>query len=161
MLVPSQRRAAEAAAVFRDWSIPSVRARTGSVLNSEATVQWRLLLAGLVSPTRAGVARAAGLGWFFDLRPGELADGFTGDGFESPLARLQQRLARLGDRVRSAGVGAFYEELRAESVVLATVLSRPNGDRNLADLDHVADLLTEATRGASSEPLECSTASTP
>ena len=109
VLVPSQRRAAEAAAVFRDWAIPSVRARTGSVLNSEATVQWRLLLAGLVSPTRAGVARAAGLGWFFDLRPGELADGFTGDGFEStagPFATAP------GQARRSRPVGGRRRVLR-------------------------------------------------
>ncbi len=61
-----------------------------------------------------------------------------------------------------SGVGAFYEELRAESAVLATVLSRPNGDRNLADLDHVADLLTAATaRGEQRTGCACSISSTP
>ena len=72
ILVPSQRRAAETANVLRDWGIPTVRARTGSVLHSEAAVQWRLLLAGLATPTYAPVARAAGLSWFFDISPDEL-----------------------------------------------------------------------------------------
>ena len=154
VLVPSQRRAADVAAVLREWSIPSVRSRTGSVLDSDSATQWRLLLGGLANPTRARVARAAGLGWFFDLPPAELAENFESAGFETPLAALQRRLAMLGDRLRTSGVGAFYEELRAESGVLPRVLSRPNGDRNAADLDHIADLLTEATHGTTSEPLQ-------
>ena len=156
VLVPSQRRAAETAAVLRDWGIPSVRARTGSVLDSDAAVQWRLLLAGLVSPMRARVARAAGLGWFFDHDPAELADQHEPepdpDRFETPMATLQRTLAIDAERLRAKGVGAFYEQVRSESALLRVVLSRPNGDRNLADLDHIADLLVSATRGGSTDP---------
>jgi len=154
VLVPSQRRAAETAAVLRDWGIPSVRARTGSVLDSDAAVQWRLLLAGLAAPTRARVARAAGLGWFFDHDPADLTDQQDADpdAFETPMAELQRSLAVLADRLRTRGIGSFYEQLRSESVVLRVVLSRPNGDRNLADLDHIAELLVSATRGGSTEP---------
>ncbi|MDQ3543169.1 MAG: UvrD-helicase domain-containing protein, partial [Actinomycetota bacterium] len=159
VLVPSQRRAAETAAVLRDWGIPSVRARTGSVLDSDAAVQWRLLLAGLATPTRARVARGAGLGWFFDHDPAQLTDQHDADprnadvgAFETPMAELQRTLAVLADRLRTRGVGAFYEQMRSESVVLRVVLSRPNGDRNLTDLDHIAALLVSATRGGSTAP---------
>lgn len=159
VLVQSQRRAAETASVLRDWGIPSVRARTGSVLDTDAAVQWRILLAGLATPTRARVARATGLGWFFDHDPAQLTDQHDADprnadvgAFETPMAELQRTLAVLADRLRTSGIGAFYEQMRSESVVLHVVLSRPNGDRNLTDLDHIADLLVSATSGGSTEP---------
>ena len=74
ILVPSQRRATEAANVLGDWGIPSVRARTGSVLLSEAALHWRLLLGGLATPTDPRAARAAGLSWFFGISPADLVD---------------------------------------------------------------------------------------
>ncbi|MGH9136642.1 MAG: UvrD-helicase domain-containing protein, partial [Acidimicrobiales bacterium] len=151
VLVPSQRRASEAAAVLRDWGIPSVRARTGSVLHTEAARQWRLLLAGLALPSRAGVARAAGLSWFFDIPPSDLVDRpdqLVAHGHREPaLAVLQRRLATLADDLRTFGVGAFYEHLRAESTLLGVTLGRPQGGRDLADLDHIAELLVTALRG--------------
>ncbi len=154
ILVPSQRRATETANVLREWGIPTVRARTGSVLESEAALQWRLLLAGLATPTYAPVARAAGLSWFFDIAPHELvaASRATQPDGDSPLARLQRGLAALGERMRRDGVGALYEELRATPELLDAVLGRPNGDRDLTDLDHLAELLVAELAGRPSEP---------
>jgi exodeoxyribonuclease V beta subunit len=154
ILVPSQRRATETANVLREWGIPTVRARTGSVLDSEAAMQWRLLLAGLATPTYSPVARAAGLSWFFDIAPHALvATSRTAqpDG-DSPLARLQRRLAALGERMRRDGVGALYEELRATPDLLDAVLGRPNGDRDLTDLDHLAELIVAELAGRPTEP---------
>jgi exodeoxyribonuclease V beta subunit len=151
ILVPSQRRAAEAASVLADWGIPSVRARTGSVLLSEAALHWRLLLGGLARPSDARGARAAGLSWFFDLAPGDLADR-RDDADDSSLAELQRELATLGERLRHDGVGAFYERVRVRPALLAAVFARQTGDRDLTDLDHVAELLVDATRGAVPEP---------
>src|SRR5690606_34530915 len=127
VLVPSQRRAADTAATLREWGIPTVRARTGSVLDSEAAVHWRLLLAGLAAPTRARVARAAGVSWFFDLDPASLTDAgepvtaAPGVGADTPLAALQRELATLAHRLRSDGLGAFYEHLRTGSRLLDVV----------------------------------------
>ncbi len=154
ILVPSQRRATETANVLREWGIPTVRARTGTVLESEAALQWRLLLAGLAAPTYAPVARAAGLSWFFDISPHELVATTRAaqpDG-DSPLARLQRRLAALGERMRRDGVGALYEELRATPELLDAVLGRPNGDRDLTDLGHLAELLVAELAGRPTEP---------
>ena len=156
VLVPSQRRAADTAAALRTRGIPSVRARTGSVLQSDAAMQWRLLLAGLATPTRARVARAAGLSWFFDLSPAELRsvpldlepDAALED---SPLVRLQRELAELAHRLRADGVGPFYEHVRSETRLLDVTLSVPGGDRNLTDCDHIAELLVAELRGEPSE----------
>ena len=110
-----------------------------------AAVQWRLLLAGLASPDRRpGSARPPALSWFFDISPDELVEtssGATGADGDSRLAALQRQLAMLADRMRQHGVGAFYEQLRAGPGCSTPCSARPNGDRNLTDLDHVADLL--------------------
>ena len=155
ILVPSQRRATETANVLGEWGIPTVRARTGSVLRSEAALQWRLLLAGLATPANARVARAAGLSWFFSVQPGELVEPAVGaptvDG-DSALAGLQRRLATLGDQLRRAGVGAVYEHVRAAPALLDAVLGRRNGDRDLTDLDHLAELLVAELSGKPCEP---------
>ena len=43
----------------------------------------------------------------------------------------------------------MYEEVRATPQLLRAVLGRPNGDRDLTDLDHLAELLvTEVGRQA-------------
>ncbi len=156
ILVPSQRRAAETANVLREWGIPTVRARTGSVLQSDAAVQWRLLLAGLATPASAPVARAVGLSWFFDVAPAELVErpgGAAADGdTDTRLAQLQRRLAALAERLRSDGVGALYEEVRASQALLDAVLGRPNGDRDLTDLDHLGELLVAEFGGKPAEP---------
>jgi exodeoxyribonuclease V beta subunit len=155
ILVPSQRRATETANVLGEWGIPTVRARTGSVLRSDAALQWRLLLAGLATPANARVARAAGLSWFFSVQPGELVEPAVGaptvDG-DSALAGLQRRLARLGDQLRRAGVGAVYEHVRAAPELLDAVLGRRNGDRDLTDLDHLAELIVAELSGKPCEP---------
>ena len=71
-------------------------------------------------------------------RPGgAAADGDT----DTRLAQLQRRLAALAERLRRDGVGALYEEVRASQALLDAVLGRPNGDRDLTDLDHLAELL--------------------
>ena len=156
ILVPSQRRATETANALGDWGIPTVRARTGSVLHSEAALHWRLLLGGLATPTDPRAARAAGLSWFFGIAPADLADRTDdlapGEAGDTRLAELQRRLATLGERMRRDGVGAFYEHVRAQPALLDSVFGRPTGDRDLTDLDHLAELVVAAMRGANAEP---------
>jgi len=150
VLVPSQRRAGDTAAVLREWGIASVRARTGSVLDTDAAIHWRLLLAGLAAPTRARIAKAAGLSWFFGLDPADLADTAEGD---AAVVGLQQQLAVLADHLRTHGIGALYEHLRSTTRLVDSLLASPSGDRDLADVDHIGDLLVAALHGEPPEPL--------
>ncbi len=157
ILVPSQRRATEAANVLGDWGIPTVRARTGSVLLSEAALHWRLLLGGLATPTDPRAARAAGLSWFFGIAASDLVEpagvAALGEVGDTRLAELQRRLATLGERLRRDGVGAFYEHVRAQPALLDAVFARSTGDRDLTDLDHLAEVLVAATGGTNPEPV--------
>ncbi|CAN5834830.1 exodeoxyribonuclease V subunit beta [soil metagenome] len=148
VLVNSQAQATAAAATLRRWGVPSARASTGSVLDAPAATQWRVLVAALSSPTRAPSARGAGLGWCFDSEPAALADPAD----SGPLADVRQKLARWADLMRRQGVGPMYEEVRSSSALLDVVLSGADGDRHLADLDHIAELLVTATSGRPVDP---------
>lgn len=148
VLVSSQAQATAVAATLRRSGIPSARARTGSVLETPAATQWRVLLAALSSPARAPSARAAALGWCFDSAPAAVADPVDA----TPLADVQQTLARWADLMRREGVGPTYEEVRSASSLLDVVLGGADGDRQLADLDHIAELLVTATSGRPVDP---------
>ena len=150
VLVPSHADAENVAEAMRRAGIPSVRTRTGSVLTTAAAEQWRLLLAALAQPHQAPVVRAAALGWFLATPVADLAPG--NPGADATLAALQERAATMADRVRSAGVAAFYDEQKQETALLRTVLARQGGDRELTDLDHIAELLADELHGTASDP---------
>ncbi len=150
VLVPSHMEAANIAAALRRARIPAVRTRTGSVLTSPAAMQWRLLLAALAQPHQTPVVRAAALGWFMHTDVGTLADD------DEVLADLQSRVAELAERLRTVGIGAFYDEQKAqhgagEPGVVDTVLGRVGGERDMTDLDHISELLAAAMRSRSSD----------
>jgi exodeoxyribonuclease V beta subunit len=54
--------------------------------------------------------------------------------------------------MRQHGVAGLYEQLRAEPALLDAVLGRPNGDRDLTDLDHISELLVAGLTGSLAEP---------
>ncbi len=150
VLVPSHADAENVAEAMRRAGIPSVRTRTGSVLATAAAEQWRLLLAALAQPHQAPVVRAAALGWFLQTPVADLAPG--NPGADATLAVLQERAATMADRVRTAGVAAFYDEQKQETTLLRAVLARQGGDRELTDLDHIAELLADELHGTASDP---------
>ncbi len=138
------------------WAIPSVRSRTGSVFESDAAEQWRILLAGLVAPTDVRAVGAAAIGWFFGYQPAAVLGDVDGAGSDAPgggetVAVVSQRLAELAELTRARGVAALYEELR-RATLLEQVLGAADGDRNLTDVDHIAELLVARTHGDASDP---------
>ena len=147
VLVPSHAEANNVAEALRRARIPAVRTRTGSVLNTPAATQWRLLLAALAQPHQTAVVRAAALGWFLATDVAALVDDDT------MLAALQIRAADLGDRLRAVGVSAFYDEQKAGPLVVG-VLGHEGGERHLTDLDHISELLAETMQGRSSDPAQ-------
>lgn len=154
VLVPSHAEANNVAAALRQARIPAVRTRTGSVLQSPAALQWRLLLNALAQPHQTPLVRAVALGWFLHTDVAAL----TGD--DEVLAALQSRTADLAERMRAIGVSAFYEELKARvsdpdglvAGLVDTVLGREGGDRDLTDLDHISELLAVALQGRPADP---------
>ena len=147
VLVPSHAEANNVAEALRRARIPAVRTRTGSVLVTPAATQWRLLLSALAQPHQVAVVRAVALGWFLGTDVAALIDD------DSLLSALQVRAADLGDRLRSVGVSAFYDEIKSGDVVLR-VLGREGGERHLTDLDHISELLADALQNRSSDPAQ-------
>jgi exodeoxyribonuclease V beta subunit len=150
VLVPTHAEAANVAEALRRAKVPAVRTRTGSVLDTPAVLQWRLLLAALARPHHGPTVRAAALGWFFATDAASLV-GPVGD---ATMARLQEQCASYADRMRRMGVAAAYDTLKSTSGLVRGVVARDGGDRDLTDLDHLAELLAQRTHRTNTEPAQ-------
>ncbi len=139
VLVPTHTLAEAVVEALDRAGIPAVRTRTGSVLETSTLGEWRLLLAALERPSHAPTVRAAGLGWFLAERIGRL-DPFSEESTDV-VAALQQRCARWADELSTRPFAAWYDSVRAESGLIERLLGWPGGERELTDLDHVAELL--------------------
>ncbi|QXC63297.1 exodeoxyribonuclease V subunit gamma [Aquihabitans sp. G128] len=126
--------------------VPAVLARGGSVLDSPAADQWRVLLQGLARPSDPRRARAFALSWFAG-RSAAWVDAAT----DADLAGIQDQLHGWAEALAHGGVDHLIRRIWSDSAVVARVLGRPDGDRAMTDLDHIAELLrtTAAGRGAS------------
>jgi exodeoxyribonuclease V beta subunit len=121
---------------LRRRNIPAVLARGGSVLESAAATHWRWLLTALVRPADPARARTAALSWFFGWSVARIdaAD-------ETELADIQEQLFRWAEILETHGTIDFCAHVWSDSGVVARVLTSPDGDRDLTDLDHLAGLL--------------------
>ncbi len=122
--------------------IPSVITGGRSVTESAAADQWRVLLAALSRPSDPGRARAAALTWFWGWSPAELAAAS-----DDALADVQFRHDQWAGILRVEGVSALVSRVRHESPLVGLVLARPEGERDLTDLEHLAELLHQASDG--------------
>lgn len=158
VLVPTHRHADEVVRAFAAARIPAVRARTGSVFLTPAADEWRLLLAALERPSHAPTVRAAALGVFLHRSPESIdpmaslasADGDgsgTGE-VDAPTAEVQRRCAEWAQQMASRPLLAWYDAVRADSGLVEHLMTRPDGERLLTDLDHIAELLATDASGA-------------
>lgn len=145
VLVPTHGLADEVVRALSHAGVPSVRTRTGSVFASRATLEWRLLLSALERPSYAPVVRAAGLGSFMRASSADLDP--LGSDAEQRVAHLQQQCALWADSLSSLPFLAWYDQVRSQSHLVATLLARSSGERELTDLDHVAELLAAELPG--------------
>jgi exodeoxyribonuclease V beta subunit len=139
VLVRTRIEAAAAQRAFVAQGIPAVLARGTSVLESPAAEQWRLLLAALIRPSDTARARAFSLSWFVGWNAGQL--DVAG---ESELAALQEQLQSWVDTLIHHGVAPFVRSALSTSGVVARVLRRPDGDRDVTDLQHIGELFHSA-----------------
>jgi len=122
--------------------IPSVITGGRSVTESSAADQWRVLIAALSRPSDPGRARAATLTWFWGWTAAQLADAS-----EDELAEVQFRHDQWAAVLRVEGVAALVSRIRHESHLVSLVLCRPDGERDLTDLEHLAELLHQTSDG--------------
>ncbi|MFZ9628205.1 MAG: UvrD-helicase domain-containing protein [Ilumatobacteraceae bacterium] len=139
VLVASRSQAHEVAVGLAAAGVPSVRTRTGSVLETDEADEWDLFLAALERPAHAPTVRAAGLGLFMRA-PIELLDADSQVGIDH-VASMQRAAARWAELLTRCPFLAWYDVVRAESGVLERLLSADDGERRLTDLDHLAELM--------------------
>ncbi|CAB4734848.1 MAG: AAA family ATPase [Actinobacteria bacterium] len=150
ILVQTHSQAAEIVESLRRAGIPSVRTRTGSVLRSPAANEWGLLLAALERPAHAPTVRAASFSVFFHQHAADL-DPLNPDS-EPRLAALQQRCAGWAEQLTTQPFLAWYDHVRGASEMVPTVLAAQGGERELTDLDHIAELLAGEFPGVGATP---------
>ncbi len=117
--------------------VPSVLSGGTSVLITQAGDEWLALLEALEQPQRTGRIRAVALTSFLGYSPSVLDAG--GDNLTDDLA---ERVRSWLDLMRGRGVAAVHESLISDGLA-ARVLSRPQGERLLTDLNHLGQVLHE------------------
>jgi exodeoxyribonuclease V beta subunit len=136
VLVTAWNQAYDLQRAFARQGIPAVVAGSGSVLTSEAAMQVRYLLDALARPGDLRRVRTYALSWF-ELWP---IDGVASADDRS-LAVLQERLTTWSARLADRPVVEVLAQIWQETRVVAKVLGLADGDRNVTDLDHVAEVL--------------------
>ncbi len=135
VLTRSNNDARAVAQALIEAGVPAATSSTDSVLETEAAAQWSILLQALERPSSPDLARAAALGWFLGVPAADLAT-LDDDG----LGRLHDGLHRWADGVRRDGVPGLVGAARAAGLH-ERLLRRPGGDRDLTDVEHIAELL--------------------
>jgi exodeoxyribonuclease V beta subunit len=119
--------------------VPAVVAGGGSVLDAPAADQMRLLLGGILRPDDARAVRAFALSWFVGWTANQVAEAT-----DEALAPLQEQLASWATLLAGRPVADVLARIWVETEVVARTLRSTDGDRNVTDLDHLAELLRGA-----------------
>lgn len=136
ILVGSNREAQSFQRALSDAGVPAVVLRSGNVFESPAAQQWRRLIAAVAQPSNAARARAAAIGWFFGWTPEQL-DAAS----DTEVATVQGQLHDWAETLQKRGLTAFFNKVANQSEVASHVLGRPEGDRSLTDLQHLAEVV--------------------
>jgi exodeoxyribonuclease V beta subunit len=147
VLVGRHTEAASVQSALLAAAIPAVVSRGGSVLQSPAAGQMRWLLEALVRPSDPRRARMFALSWFVGRSVGDVAAMSDAD-----LVALQEQLRLWSERLGLHSVADVFAQIWAESGVVERVLRSPEGDRDMTDLDHLAELFQGAGPSGRSGP---------
>ncbi len=137
VLVRNRARGAELVGALQAAGVPAVFHGQEDVLRSDAAHDWSMLLASMIAPTRSNIVLAAAT----DLM-GFAFSGLLGGGEHSVAASvLVHRLIRAHDE---GGIPEVLSVLVTNTALDSRVLARPDGERILTDLHHVAELLSHS-----------------
>ncbi|MEX1218103.1 MAG: UvrD-helicase domain-containing protein [Acidimicrobiales bacterium] len=126
---------------LRKRHIPAVRSRIGSVLESEAMEQLRLLLTAMANPADVRRVRAVQLSWFA-LNP--VVDAPSAEAtitVQDPIEVLQTKCRIWANELEARGLVGWYQVLRFDDGVIKEISSDFEAERRLTDLEHVIELL--------------------
>jgi exodeoxyribonuclease V beta subunit len=139
VLVRTRWDADDVKAALNDAGVPAIVNATGSVFVSDAARQWLSLLEALERPADRRRAQLAALTPFVGWSPARVA-GADAAAWEA----LHLRLRQWADVVGSGGVAALGEAALTGEGLLARLLGRVGGEREVTDLHHIAELLHAA-----------------
>jgi exodeoxyribonuclease V beta subunit len=126
---------------LRKRHIPAVRSRIGSVLESEAMEQLRLLLTAMANPADVRRVRAVQLSWF---APNPVVVSPSADAavtVQDPIEVLQTKCRVWANELEARGLVGWYQVLRLDDDVIKEISSDFEAERRLTDLEHVIELL--------------------
>lgn len=149
ILVGSTADARPMVDALRSAGIPYVLRLRDDVGDSPAADQWRTLLHALDRPASTMRVTAAALTWFVGWSPEEVAAALDAPAEDDAAARrlveLQHELAGWAESLASDGIPALFGRARRSHAMVKRLLTGPDGERRLTDLEHLAELIhTEA-----------------
>jgi exodeoxyribonuclease V beta subunit len=138
---------------LRKRHIPAVRSRIGSVLESDAMDQLRLLLTAMANPSDIRRVRAVQLSWFAPNpvvvtrstettetnEPSQTTE--TAEAKQDPIEVLQNKCRDWANELEARGLVGWYQVLRLDEEVIKEISSDFEAERRLTDLEHVIELL--------------------
>ena len=143
ILVNSHSDAESAVRYLHDSEVPAVRFKTDSVFGSQAAMHWLMLLGALANPGKPQFVRAYALSWFGNVSEDELAQAS-----DDTVATWQRECTEKAELLHSRGVAALFLSFRNRAGFLQRVLGEDDGERNITDLDHLAEILASIPRFA-------------
>ena len=139
VLVRSNKHAVTVRDALRAVGVPAVIGGAGSVFVSESAREWLRLLEALERPASRERASLVALTQFIGWSAEEVARADEGRWED-----LHWSLHNWARCLRDQGVASLYETISGHTGLPARVLSRPDGERFMTDLRHLAQLLHEA-----------------
>ena len=136
VLVKAKSEAQPIQRELRRLGVAAVFTGGASVMESEAATHWRWLLEAVAQPFDVRRARTATLSWFVGWDAEELANAD-----DQKLGSVQETFHKWSETLVNRGVADFTRAVRGSSSVIATVLKTADGERNVTDIDHIAELL--------------------
>lgn len=129
-------------AELRRRHIPVVRSRIGSVLDTDALEQLRLLFTALANPGDPRRLRALQLTWFskspFD--GGVEGVAVENEGIDQ-IEKLQATCRKWAAELETRGIIGWYQVLRLDPEVIDQISTSFEAERRFTDLEHILELL--------------------
>lgn len=128
---------------LHEVGLPTVLNGVGNVLDTPAARDWLAVLRAVQQPWHAGSARLAALTDLIGWTPERVAAGTDED-----VDGLHVMLHELAEHLGTHGVAAAHRWLDARTSFSPRLRSRPGGNRRLADLLHVTEVLHAEERSS-------------
>ena len=126
---------------LRKRHIPAVRSRIGSVLESDAMDQLRLLLTAMANPSDSRRVRAVQLSWFAPNPVVVTPSTELTETKQDPIEVLQNKCRDWANELEARGLVGWYQVLRLDDEVIKEISSDFEAERRLTDLEHIIELL--------------------